>query len=237
VALHHGSALREEVRAQLAIGPHQRRREEDPHSGDWARISPNHAIALRSRFEVDLNRPPQSAVYREPDDAWGVRVWNSRPPPALIERSLAEHALFYRTMHTALDILLERSERVLVLDLHCYNHRRSGPNAPPDDPRRNPDLNVGTGTMDRARWAPVVDAFIDAARNERAIDVRENVRFRGAYFPSWVHRTFPDRACALALEVKKTFMDEWTGEIDLAAHAAWRDVIRAGTIAALEALR
>ena len=29
-----------------------------------------------------------------------------------------------------------------------------------------------------------------------------------------LHRTFPTQICALALEFKKTFMDEWSGELD-----------------------
>jgi hypothetical protein len=35
---------------------------------------------------------------------------------------------------------------------------------------------------------------------------------------------FPGQACAIAIEFKKTFMDEWTGELDLAKF----DVLSAG---------
>jgi hypothetical protein len=31
---------------------------------------------------------------------------------------------------------------------------------------------------------------------------------------AWVHRTFPTTGCALAIEIKKTFMDEWSGRVD-----------------------
>ena len=48
----------------------------------------------------------------------------------------------------------------------------------------------------------------------RRLDVRENVRFRGGYFSRWVHEQYPGRGCALAIEFKKTFMDEWTGVVD-----------------------
>jgi hypothetical protein len=40
------------------------------------------------------------------------------------------------------------------------------------------------------------------------------VRFRGGFFPRWIHQTFPDSGCALAVEVKKFFMDEWSGRAD-----------------------
>jgi hypothetical protein len=30
----------------------------------------------------------------------------------------------------------------------------------------------------------------------------------------WIHERYADTGCALALEFKKVFMDEWTGEPD-----------------------
>ena len=53
------------------------------------------------------------------------------------------------------------------------------------------------------------------------LDVRENVRFRGGHLSRWVHAAFPGQACCLAVEVKKFFMDERTGELD---EAVWRGV-------------
>ena len=44
--------------------------------------------------------------------------------------------------------------------------------------------------------------------------MRENVKFRGGHFPTWINQTFGGRACVLSIEVKKIFMDEWTGEVD-----------------------
>ncbi|HET9772461.1 MAG TPA: N-formylglutamate amidohydrolase, partial [Acidimicrobiia bacterium] len=106
----------------------------------------------------------------------------------------------------------------VVLDLHSYNHRRGGPGAPPADPRANPEINVGTGSLDRERWGNLVDRFsADLRRVEvagRPLDVRENVRFRGGHLSRWVHAAFPGQACCLAVEVKKFFMDEYSGAID-----------------------
>ena len=48
----------------------------------------------------------------------------------------------------------------------------------------------------------------------RPLDVRENVRFKGRQLAAFVHERFPTTGCALAIEVKKTFMDEWTGVVD-----------------------
>jgi N-formylglutamate deformylase len=69
----------------------------------------------------------------------------------------------------------------------------------------------------------VVDGFISELGERvvrgHALDVRENVRFQGGYFARWIHGRYSDVGVALAIELKKTFMDEWTGEID-AEHLA-----------------
>lgn len=100
--------------------------------------------------------------------------------------------------------------------MHSYNHRRDGPDGAPADLDGNPQVNVGTRTMDRGRWGPVVDAFIESLRAfdfpGGRLDVRENVRFFGGNWPRWIHENFPNAGVALAIEVKKFFMDEWTGE-------------------------
>jgi hypothetical protein len=51
--------------------------------------------------------------------------------------------------------------------------------------------------------------------NGRRLDVRENIRFQGGEFGRWIHATFPRQVCSIAIEFKKFFMDEWTGEADL----------------------
>ena len=104
----------------------------------------------------------------------------------------------------------------MVFDLHTYNHRREGPAGPAADPEKNPEVNLGTGSMNRDKWAPIVDRFVTELRAfdflGRKLDVRENIRFRGGHFGRWIHESFPDSGVALAIEFKKFFMDEWTGE-------------------------
>lgn len=218
VAVHHGHAVRPEVAGYLALDESVRRREEDPFTGRWTIAAPNRIVVHRSRFEVDLNRPRSHAVYRTPADAWGLAVWEPQLPPPVVERSLALYDRFYEHLRRMIESLLERHPCVVVLDLHSYNHRRQGPDSPPEDPLGNPEVNVGTGTMDRQRYAPLVERFCSELLRwpylDRRLDVRENVRFQGGELPRWVHQTFPRQACALAIEVKKFFMDEWTGRAD-----------------------
>ncbi len=56
--------------------------------------------------------------------------------------------------------------------------------------------------------------------------MRENVAFQGKGEQTrFVHDRYPNRGCAIALEFKKFFMDEWSGEPDLAEVAAMRALV------------
>ena len=218
-AIHDGHELRPEVARLMVLDEATRLREEDPFTGRWTTIAPTRVIGTRSRFEVDLNRPRESAVYRTAEDAWDLEVWNGALPEDLVERTLEAYDAFFAELEALYRDLASRHGRFVVLDLHSYNHRRGGPNAPPAEPLDNPQVNVGTGTMpDRERWANLIERFKqDLAAYDfpgGRLDVRENVRFRGGACAAWTHRSFAESACVLSVEVKKFFMDEWTGEPD-----------------------
>jgi N-formylglutamate deformylase len=76
-------------------------------------------------------------------------------------------------------------------------------------------VNIGTGTIDQNYWGSIVKGFMDDLKKAdflgRTLDVRENVKFRGGNFSRWINETFPLSGCAIAIEFKKFFMDEWTG--------------------------
>jgi N-formylglutamate deformylase len=211
-AIHDGHALRPEVAACMALDEATRLREEDPHTGRIASRVPTRLVATRSRFEVDLNRPRGSAVYACAADAWGLDVWRDNAAPSdIAARSLAEYDAFYATLERVLRDRERRYGKFVVLDVHSYNHCRDGVGCAAD-PAMNPEVNVGTGSVDRARWGTLVDRFMrDLAKH--GLDVRENVKFKGGHMSRWVHETFPQSGVALAVEFKKTFMNEWTGEV------------------------
>lgn len=218
-AIHSGHEVSPEVKEYLALPESERLREEDPFTDEWTMIVGPRILGKHSRFEVDLNRPRNKAIYRLPEDAWGMRVWRTPPPDEVLDRSLEAYDAFYREMNEFLSGKGKECDHFVVLDIHSYNHRREGPNAPPADPAENPEVNVGTGTLvDHQYWQPLIERFMaDLHRfdyNGRHLDVRENVRFRGGFLPQWIHEHFPSSGCCLAIEFKKFFMDEWTGEPD-----------------------
>jgi N-formylglutamate deformylase len=239
VALHAGHRLRPEIARRIRLSEADRLREEDPYTDLWTDVGDSSVVVERSRFETDLNRPREQAIYRRPEDAWGLDLWPEADggglPDDAVERSLAHYDAFYREMRALLTSLAERYGRFVIYDIHSYNHRRDGADEAPADPDGNPELNLGTGTLDRDRWGGVADAFLETVRatpfdapdrlRDERLDARENVRFEGGGFSRWVHREFPDTGCVLAIELKKFFMDEWTGEPYRDAVTAVREVL------------
>jgi N-formylglutamate deformylase len=222
VAIHDGHLVRDSLTGLLALDESDRLREEDPYTGGWTHVAGTRMIARYSRFQVDLNRTREKAVYLRPEDAWGLQVWRQPVSGDLIAESLREYDAFYAEAGRILAKVERAHGPFVVFDLHSYNHRRGGPDAPPEDPGANPEVNLGTGTLDRARWGPLIDRFLADLKAfdflGRTLDARENVKFQGGNFSRWVNTSFPDTGCALAIEFKKIFMDEWTGELDPVCH-------------------
>ena len=230
-AIHDGHELRPEVAGAIALDDAARLREEDPFTGEAVRDVPTHLIAHRSRFEIDLNRPPGGAVYRTPEQCWGLEIWKEGVPgDGLVGRSLELHAAYYRMLGQLLDGIAERHGRFVLLDVHSYNFRRNGPDGDPEPPESAPEINIGSFSMPRDQWAFLLDPLIEAMRqadfNGRRLDVRENVAFQGrGQQTRFVHERYPQRGCAIAVEFKKFFMDEWTGTPDPKEVAAMRRFI------------
>jgi N-formylglutamate amidohydrolase len=230
-AVHAGSQVRTEALRHMAIRRRERLVEEDPFTDELTAVAGTSIVVHRSRFEVDMNRARERAVYRTPGDAWGLTVWRDPLPDAVRQRSLRLYDRFYADLSAVLARAGAGGRPFVVLDLHSYNHRRGGPDAPPADPAGNPEINVGTGSVDRERWGGLVDRFMADLRTvevgRRALDVRENVRFRGGHLSRWAHAAFPGQACCLAVEVKKFFMDERTGELDEPVWAGVQEALAA----------
>jgi len=217
-AIHAGHDLRNEIAEAIQLPDTDRRREEDPYTDHWVGIAKNSIVVNRSRFEVDLNRPREKAVYIVPDDAWGLEIWKTTPGDDIIARSLELYDRFYAEIGALCDEIIATHGHVVVLDLHSYNHRRRGPEAPVDDPELNPEVNLGTASIDPDPWGDVVDAFTSTMRDlpffDGNLDVRANVKFTGGNMSRWINARYGSSGCAIAVEMKKIYMDEWKGDLD-----------------------
>ena len=237
-AIHNGSHVRDDLLSGMKLSAADRLREEDPFTEYTIRDVANRVVFHRSRFEVDLNRARSGAVYLKPEQAWGLDIWKAPPAETLVDRSLLVHDDYYAMLASLLQAQEKLHGQFVVLDIHSYNHRRGGVDADPTDSADAPEINIGTASMDRARWAHVLDPFIAALRSfdyrGRPLDVRENVAFQGKGEQTrFIHEQFPGSGCAIAVEFKKIFMDEWTGEPDTEALVALRALIRS-TLPVLE---
>jgi N-formylglutamate amidohydrolase len=240
-AIHAGHSLRPEIAERIALDEEVRLREEDPYTDVLTDIVPFRVVVDRSRFEIDLNRPRSEAIYAGQEQAWGLEVWRAPLEPEAVEVSLDIYDWFYQEIGQRLDALAALTPFV-VLDIHSYNHRRDGAEHPPADPVANPDVNIGTGSLDRAKWASLIDRFADdlGTALPTTVTVAENVRFKGGHFSQWIDERYAGRGCALALEFKKTFMDEWSGEVNIAHVGRLREALSAtvpGLLSELQSLR
>jgi len=214
-AIHNGHKVSPEIENNLAISEEERLREEDPRTDYFTEIASNRIIQNVSRFEYDINRNREKAFYLHPKDSWGLKTRKSLPDIELIEKSLHRYDLFYQKAEEYLRKMGESFERFFVYDIHSYNHHRLGKDQPFDDPEKNPEIILGTNNMPED-WFPLVEALREQLLNYdfrgRKLDVRINVKFPGGNFSRWLHRTFSQKVCCIALEFKKIFMDEWSGE-------------------------
>lgn len=200
----------------MALDDRTRRHEEDPYTGDIADRFDLSVVVHRSRFEVDLNRERDDAVYLTPEEAWGLDPWEYPPDDEMVKQSLQLYDAFYSNLAMTLDQMTKTHGGFVLYDIHSYNHRLQGPDEPPEDELGNPVVNLGTGSMP-GKWRAVADVFLDRMSQHQLdgepIDARENVRFKGRGLAAFVHERYGEVGCALAIELKKVFMDEWNGEL------------------------
>ena len=86
----------------------------------------------------------------------------------MIAEALRLHDGYYRMLGTMLRGLEAQFGRFVVLDMHSYNHRRDGPDAPPADARRP----CRRSTSAPSRWtaaggATSLDPLMERAGGDR----------------------------------------------------------------------
>jgi hypothetical protein len=213
VAIHAGHQVRRELLPLLALAPDQRMFEEDTGTDFMIQGQPNTIWGLESRAVYDLNREPDMALPLVPEKFWGTRVYKKAPTPEMNTRSLNSHEAFYRAVGTLITHILNLFGYCVVYDIHSYNISRQqakGFESPPV-------FNLGTAALDRSRWKPHIESWLDRLR---AISlpgiqttVAENHVFSGKGAFCIRLSQWDPRILVLPTEVSKIYMDEINGAI------------------------
>lgn len=208
-AIHNGHRMRPELEAKCAWSESQRRTEEDPYIADVISRMPITVTGGDSRFEYDLNRAPDQCIY---EVAWDKPVWKTPLNDEEKRLSRAKHEAFYSVLGALYAKLESLHPAVLTYDVHSYNSRRPGMGD-------TPMFNIGTEQLDTARWQPDIDAWVRVLSEIRlpGINVRaviNEVFFGRGYHAAFVVTRFPN-TLPLPTELKKVFMDEFSGHPDM----------------------
>lgn len=216
-AIHDGHLIATPLLGNMRLQEHERFREEDPYTSYLADLPVSRIVVETSRFQTDLNRRREEAIYRKPADAWGLTVWGPMLSDVDIDQLLAEYDRFYIEIAQLIQWTVDLFGKFVVLDIHSYNHRRETPLAIASL-SENPEINIGTA-YNHERWKRLgqkLTRFLAHHQIDGAfVDVRENVKFKGGGFSEWINRHYGEYGCVLSVEFKKTFMDEWTGRVDV----------------------
>ncbi|NNE54994.1 MAG: DUF1704 domain-containing protein, partial [Flavobacteriales bacterium] len=203
-AIHDGSNFRDELKIKTVLSDYERWYEEDPFTGDFISSMPIVLVGHDSRFEYDLNRAPEEAVY---DTAWGKKVWKRPLTKRERERSQKKHRNYYRVTHALIKKLEELYDGCVVYDMHSYNYKRWD--------RPVPVFNIGTENISDefeeyvAHWLGELSAIeLPGIETKAAID---DVFYGRGYNLKYITDNF-SKTLVLATEVSKIYCDELTGE-------------------------
>ncbi len=206
-AVHEGHQFRRSLWEYCTHTEYERWYEEDPCTLQMVARHPIVIWGCDSRFEYDLNRPPESAVY---EDAWGKALWKRPLPAAEKQASLDKHHRFYRVVEALVAKLEALYGAVLVIDMHSYNRLRWD--------REVPTWNLGTSNIDNARFGGLVESWrIRLADMQLPNGIpqtsRINDTFQGnGYFLKYITGNF-ENTLVLATEIAKVYCDETSGQI------------------------
>ncbi|GAB3421419.1 N-formylglutamate amidohydrolase [Niabella aquatica] len=216
-ALHDGHFIDGNLRRYLLLDEQGRAREEDPYTGYMiADLPVSKVVVHTSRFQLDLNRTKDKAVYLKPEDAWGLNVWNDLPL-RVIRKLHKDYDWFYKSVAALIEAAIKKHGCFFILDVHSYNHLREHPFTEADV-ERHPEINMGTAYNSKSR-KELCDRFTGFFAESRVlghkIDARQNVIFKGGAFARWVIANYGSYGAVCSIEFKKTFMNEWTGIADI----------------------
>lgn len=213
LAIHDGHQLADQLTPIMNLSESERLREEDPFTGMLTDIDTNRLVVKTSRFQVDLNRSIQDAVYLRPDQAWGLQVWKEAPTKIMLTELQRSYHYIQKILSLIIENSIQKYGYFIIYDIHSYNAKRQGPDEIVDT-EANPQINIGT-LNNKGIWRPLIDSFVKYIKDHRIqdqpIDIRENVKFSGGYLSKWITSKYGQKGCVLSIEFRKDFMNEWTG--------------------------
>ncbi|MFZ7119806.1 MAG: flavohemoglobin expression-modulating QEGLA motif protein [Eubacteriaceae bacterium] len=208
VAIHNGSEMSEQLIDKCILDKKERWYEEDPLTGEFIESLPIRIIANDSRYEYDLNREEDEAIY---DIAWGKSVWKEKLSSIEKEQIIKR----YRSFYTVLKVLVNKIEQKfgagIIYDIHSYNFKRGNIHF------EYPVFNLGTEKVNKKRYSKYVNRFIKELSKIKFKNIEnrvaENEVFYGrGYLVRYISEMFSN-VLVLPLEVKKIYCDENTGDI------------------------
>lgn len=206
-AVHDGHQFRKSLWQNCLHTEYERWYEEDPCTKQMVESHPIVIAGRDSRFEYDLNRPPEMAVF---DTAWGKQLWKKDLPENERQLSLQKHHNFYRVVHALVEKLESLHPKVLVFDMHSYNWKRWD--------RQVPTWNLGTINIDNDRFGDMVESWREKLGGmQLPNDIKSttgiNDTFQGnGHFLKYITKTF-DNTLVFATEISKVYCDELSGII------------------------
>lgn len=206
-AIHDGHQFRESLWDNCMHTEYDRWYEEDPCTKQMVQSHPIVISGSDSRFEYDLNRPEETAIF---DTAWGKQLWKKPLTDDEKLRSLLKHANFYKVVHALITKIESIHNKVIVFDMHSYNWKRWE--------RAVPTWNLGTSNIDNKRFGTIVNSWsAKLSTIKLPHDLPQtsliNDTFQGnGYFLKFITQNFKN-TLVLATEISKIYCDELTGVI------------------------
>lgn len=204
-AVHDGHQFRKSLWDNCLHSEYDRWYEEDPCTKAMVQSHPIVIAGCDSRFEYDLNRSPETAIYT---DAWGKQLWRSPLPTHEIDHSLQKHGAFYEVVSALVGKIESLYGKALVFDMHSYNWKRWD--------RPVPTWNLGTANIDTSRFGALATSWSSKLGtmqlpNGIASTSKINDTFQGnGYFLKYITQNFGN-TLVLATEISKVYCDEYSG--------------------------
>ncbi|TJY33335.1 N-formylglutamate amidohydrolase [Pontimicrobium aquaticum] len=201
-AIHDGHQFRKELWDNCLHTAYDRWYEEDPETKNMIASHPIVIAGCDSRFEYDINRPPEEAVF---ETAWGKQLWKNTLPEVQKQKSLAKHKAFYKVVHALIDTIESKYGMAIVYDMHSYNWKRWD--------REVPTWNLGTSNVDNERFDEDIETWrqslseIILPSNIKSTALINNTFFGNGYFLKYITNNFKN-TLVLATEIAKVYCDE-----------------------------